>query len=70
MNITPIRTTAGIQSSTGMSAFGHTFRACTGAATLRVRAFDLAQGDVAVKPAAAARQGWVQETSAWRPPIV
>lgn len=70
MNINLIPTTAGIQSSIGMSGHHHTFGACKRALTIDVRAFDLAQGVVGFTPAATARQGWVQGTPAWRPPLV
>lgn len=70
MNINLIPTTAGIQSSIGMSGHDRAFGACTGALTTHVvRVFDLAQGVVGFEPATA-RQGWVQGTPAWRPPLV
>ena len=71
MNINLIPQTAGTQSSIGMSGHRYAFAPCTpAAAAFAVRTFDLAQGEVALKPATDTRQGWVRETYAWSPPTV
>jgi hypothetical protein len=70
MSINLIQQTTDIQSSIGMSGYRHAFGPCTSAAHFVVRTVDLAQGEVALKPATATRKGWVRGTSAWRPPTV
>jgi hypothetical protein len=70
MNITLIQRTTDIQSSIGMSGYRHAFDPCMSVAPFAVRTVDLAQGEVALKPATATRKGWVRGTYAWRPPSV
>jgi hypothetical protein len=69
VNINLIQQTTDIQSSIGMSGYRHAFGPCTSTARFVVRTVDLAQGEVALKPATT-RKGWVRGTSAWRPPTV
>ncbi|GAB7004139.1 hypothetical protein JCM18899A_16110 [Nocardioides sp. AN3] len=70
MNINAIQQAADIQSSFAMSGYRHAFATCTTGAPFAVRTVDLAQGEVALKPATATRKGWVRGTYAWSPPSV
>ena len=70
MNINLIQQTTDIQSSIGMSGYRPAFAPCSSAAHFAVRNVDLAQGEVALTPATATRNGWVRGTYAWRPPTV
>jgi hypothetical protein len=69
MNTILIPQTAGIQSSAGMSGYGHAFVPCA-TTSFAVRTTDLARGEVALMPATLTRKGWVRGTSAWSPPTV
>jgi hypothetical protein len=70
MSTTLIQQTTDIQSSIGMSGYRPASFPCTNAARFAVRTVDLAQGQVALKPATGTRKGWVRGTFAWRPPRV
>jgi hypothetical protein len=70
MDINMIPMTTDTQSSFGMSADGHAFRPCAGAAVFGARTVDLTQGEVALEQAIATRKGWVRGTYAWSPPTV